>query len=141
MAEPQDQAVVLLSIHQQYADAILAGEKRVELRKTAFARDVSHVLLYVTSPLRRVVGYFEVASIRKAAPSALWRQYRRVSGVPKHHFDAYYGGCPEGIAIRIGAVRALGRQVRLDEIGVRAPQSFAYVEASVFETVRVLGLR
>ena len=135
MDQGTHRSVVLLPIHQEYAEAILSGRKRVELRKTRFGRHVSHVLLYVTSPLRRIVGYFEVKGVSEAAPSALWRRYRHDVGVSKQAFDTYFGGNKRGVAIGVGRVRHFGRHVRLDEIGVRAPQSFVYLSPSAFDAL------
>ncbi len=52
--------VALFSIHPQYAEAILAGTKSVEFRRTPLADDVTHVVVYATAPTKMVVGIFEV---------------------------------------------------------------------------------
>jgi predicted transcriptional regulator len=49
-----------MSIHPQYADAILRGDKTVEFRKRGFSHPVSHVLIYATAPRKLVLGYFVV---------------------------------------------------------------------------------
>src|SRR5450756_1588152 len=54
----------LLSIRPQYAAAILRGEKRYEFRRTVFSRHVDVVLVYVPSPVRRVVAAVSYTHLR-----------------------------------------------------------------------------
>lgn len=55
---------VLLSIKPEYAQKIFAGEKKYEYRKRIFKRnDVDMIVVYVTKPVGKVVGEFEIAEI------------------------------------------------------------------------------
>ena len=47
-----------MSIHPQYADAIVAGRKRAEFRKRPLAADIDVVLIYATAPVRAIIGWF-----------------------------------------------------------------------------------
>ncbi len=44
--------IALMSIHPQYANAIVEGTKRVEFRKRPLARNVTHVIVYATAPVK-----------------------------------------------------------------------------------------
>ena len=46
----------ILSIHPEYAYKILSGEKTHELRKVLFKKPVTHVLVYATAPISKVIG-------------------------------------------------------------------------------------
>ena len=121
--------VALLSLHPRFASAILDGEKKVELRRSSFAQDVSHVVVYCTAPVRRIVGWFEVAAIDIDRPAALWRRYRDVAGVNATEFREYFDGAKRGTAIAVGDVTRLARPAPLTQVGLfAAPQSYRYLE-------------
>jgi predicted transcriptional regulator len=63
MARTTDRTVVLLSTKPRFAEAIMGGEKHVEFRRVRCRRDVKVVLVYATSPIQRLLGYFEVSFI------------------------------------------------------------------------------
>lgn len=121
-------AIALISIHPRFANAILDGTKRVEFRKVSFKRAITHILLYATAPIQRVVGYVEVSAIDERSPTALWRRYRRVAGIERHAFFAYYEGKTTGVALKIRRPQRLVRPLCLDDLhhGAVPPQSFAY---------------
>ena len=73
--------VALLSIHPQYAEAILNGEKKVEFRKAGFSKDVTHVVIYATKPIGAVVGVFETDGSVVQSPRELWQTFSAVGGI------------------------------------------------------------
>jgi predicted transcriptional regulator len=56
----------------------MEGTKQVEFRKRAFGRQVSYVVVYSSSPVKQVVGFFEISGIDEASPGQLWRRYSQV---------------------------------------------------------------
>ncbi len=127
----------LLSLHPRFASAILAGEKTVELRRSAFADDVSHMVVYCTAPMQRVVGWFAVEGIDRDRPSMLWRRHRDATGVTAAEFKEYFLGTDTGAAIKVGDVSVLTRPASLDEIGpMSPPQSYSYMEPGHFHRLR-----
>ncbi|MBI1313584.1 ASCH domain-containing protein [bacterium] len=124
--------VALLSIRPEYAEAILNGSKRVEFRRTRFTRDVSFVVIYATQPVGKVVGWFEVETIKADSPARLWSEFCDCGGISKSQFLAYYDGSDTGYAIRVRHAHRLPRARQLKSAAGldRAPQSFAYLEAS-----------
>lgn len=124
--------VALLSIRPHFAEAIFGGRKKVELRRTGFAQPISHVVVYATAPIRRVVGMFEVAKVDRDHPARLWRRYRSVAGVEAEFFHHYYEGLDEGVAIVVGATARLTEPLPLSAINVSsAPQSYCYLDAEL----------
>lgn len=117
-----------MSIRPEFSERILAGHKRVEFRKRRVGPWVTHVLIYSTTPVARIVGFFEVEDQHVARPQALWRRYRAVAGIDRPAFDSYFADCDRGVAIRIGRVFRLDRPKPLREFEAQAPQSFKYVE-------------
>lgn len=140
MAEDANGHVALLAIHPVYADAIFAGEKRVEFRKTRFQRHVERVVVYVTTPVQRVVGYFDVVRTIEASPRQLWKKYRAEGGITKKAFDEYYAGREHGVAIEVGQVRVLDRPMRLRQLrrDLKAPQSYVYLDGGALARITAM---
>ena len=58
------QTKVLLSIKPQYADKILSGDKKFEFRRLLYkSPNVKKIIIYATSPVMRVIGEFDVATV------------------------------------------------------------------------------
>jgi predicted transcriptional regulator len=127
------QTVVLLPIKPRFAKPILGGLKRVEFRKKRFARRPSHVVVYASSPVKKVVGFFEVSDLETAPIRELWRRYESSGGIQAAEFFEYYGSGREGVAISVGRVTVLAEPMELAELGLgeRPPQNYAYVEPAV----------
>ena len=141
MAEQQDSAVVLMSIKPRWAEAIMDGRKRVEFRRARFSRNVSHVIVYSTSPVQKVVGFFEVAGITEADPRELWDQHWEAGGIDETVFRCYYEGTTRGVAIHVGRVTPLDTPIALREIipGAVAPQSYMYAGQGAAAAIGCLG--
>ena len=67
--------VALMSIHPEYANAILAGRKTVEFRKRPIGDDVTHVIVYATAPTGAVVGAFTVTGQDTTSLTRLWETF------------------------------------------------------------------
>jgi predicted transcriptional regulator len=125
-------AVALLSVKPEYVERIVAGSKRVEFRRTGFARPVSHVVLYATMPVGRLMAVCEVSAIHRGPPASLWRTFGTVGGIGADRYWAYYRGTTHAVAIGIQRVRRLARELSLQEVGIHGPppQSYRYLEAA-----------
>jgi predicted transcriptional regulator len=115
------------------------GTKTVELRRGPVSTAVSHVVVYATSPVKTVLGWFEVASIERDRPSRLWRRHSHATGVSAAEFRTYFEGAEQGTAISVRRAFPLERPIDLTTFGTSLPpQSFRYIDSSVAD--RVLGL-
>lgn len=132
--------VALMSIHPRFAEAILKGEKLVEFRRTRFSREVSHVVIYATQPIGKVVGWFEVSAIEAHHPDKLWVKFRDCGGIDEHDFRAYYLGRKTGYAIRVRQSRRLKTAKPLTAVcgDTRPPQCFTYLDRA--SARKLLGL-
>ena len=120
-----------MSIHPQYAEAILARAKRVEFRKRRLAPDVSTVVMYATQPVGRIVGTFEVSGHDVATPDELWGRHSAHAGISATGFSTYYAQTSAAVGILIGGVHELPEPRRLTDLPglIRPPQSFSYLSA------------
>lgn len=140
MVDSASGRVALFSIHPRFADAILRGEKRVEFRRRA-PSSVSHVIVYATAPVQRIVGWFRVDSVEAEPPSILWQRFGEIGGIGAEEFARYYATCEVGSALRVAEVSRLERPVMIEAVGagVTPPQSFRYVAWEDFEALRGEG--
>jgi predicted transcriptional regulator len=120
---------ILLSIHPEYANAILDGRKGFEFRRVLFKQNVQEIVVYATSPISRVIGKFEIEDIYVDTPSELWAKTEFLAGVTKEKFDTYFKDRTKAFAIKISKPIRFSTSQPLSNY-VRSntpPQSFCYV--------------
>jgi predicted transcriptional regulator len=125
----------LLPIKPIYAAAIVDGRKHVEFRKTPFRRRVTHVAIYASTPVQRIIGIFRVADCEQASPERLWERHQATGAISSADFNTYYADLETGVAIHIADVLRLASPVSLQALCVRPPQSFRYLTEA--ETARL----
>jgi predicted transcriptional regulator len=123
-------SIALLAIKPRFAEAIIAGKKKVEFRKTRFTQPPRYIVLYASTPVQQIVAYFEVAYIKELTPIGLWREFRKVGAIDYSEFSKYYGTRATGYAIVVGAVWKLSKPAALRNICPKSsvPQSFCYLQ-------------
>ena len=118
----------LLSIKPRFVDAILAGVKRFEFRRSIFSRPVDVVVIYATDPVQRIIAEFDVKGIMEASPDLLWKRTKEFAGIDQDGFYEYFNGKNKGYAIEVGEVRVYDTPLHpVRDLGVRPPQSFLYL--------------
>ncbi len=138
MASESIGGIALLSIHPKYAQSIIRGDKKAEFRKTRFREEISYVVIYATSPIQKIVGYFEVARIEEGSPRRLWMRHGKVGGILYEEFKKYFGSSIFGIAIGIRRPQALIHPIPLSVVGdsILPPQNFSYLTPKAFKMIR-----
>lgn len=134
--------VALLSIKPIYVEAIFTGEKRVEFRKRRFARPVEAIVIYATSPIKKVVGHFRISQIYEGSPKDLWREYHSVGGIRPEAYWSYYKNSKTGVAIGIASLMALKHPISLNVlIGTNIPpQSYSYLATDSLDAIPTLKM-
>ena len=119
---------ILLSINPEHVSKILSGKKAFEYRTKVAKQDVKSLLIYETSPVKRVVAEAEILEVLELPPKDLWSATKDYSGITKDFFDAYFANREVAYAYRLGNIKAYDRPMELSYFGVKAaPQSFVYV--------------
>ncbi len=120
---------VLLSIKPEFAEKIFSGEKKFEFRRSMFKKNnITRVIVYVTRPIKMVVGEFEIEEIIQDDIDSLWGKTCMVSGITKEHFYNYFKNKEVGFAIKIKSYKKYNKPMCIKEhYGVLPPQSFAYI--------------
>jgi len=121
---------ILLSIKPQFASKIFDGSKKYEFRKTIFKRnDVRNAIVYVSSPIQRVIGEFEIDGIISDTIKNVWKKTSKFSGITQKYYESYFCNKNMAHAIKIGYVQKYSSPKCLDDYNISfAPQSFIYLE-------------
>lgn len=125
---------VILSIKPKYAWMILSGAKRYEFRKSIFSdKYVREAYIYVTSPIKKIVGFFEIGCIIRDNPDGLWEKLGIHSGMSKSEFFDYFQEAKIGYAIEIKHIEIFKKQYdpKKSIPGFNPPQSFCYLRHSL----------
>jgi predicted transcriptional regulator len=119
---------VVLSIKPEFADKIFAGTKKYEFRKAIFKNEtVKSVLVYVSSPVQKVIGEFQIKRIIKHDLPTLWEITKEHSGITEEYFYEYFKEKDEGFAIEIKKKRKFRVPKCLKaDYQLSPPQSFVY---------------
>lgn len=121
---------VLLSIKPEFVELIFSGEKKFEYRKSIFKNpSISTIIVYASSPIKKVIGEFEIGEIIKNDKEKVWEETKEQAGISKGFFDEYFQKKQVANAIGIKRVKKyetpkfLKKDFNIDF----APQSFMYV--------------
>ncbi|HTX37907.1 MAG TPA: hypothetical protein VME43_22915 [Bryobacteraceae bacterium] len=108
---------LLMSIKPKFARAILAGDKRVELRRSFSNRWIDQRLcIYSSAPDRCLLGEATVLSVITRHPEEIWSTYRAQLRCSRTEFDDYARGTSKLAAIELGQVMRYERPLPLSEI-------------------------
>lgn len=120
---------ILMSINPVYVEKILSGEKCYEYRKTIPKKDVSKIIIYSTSPVKKVVGEANVKNILILDKEELWAKTKDKSGTCKEFYDSYFKNKNTGVAYELDEIKIYNPYKDLKELNINfAPQSFIYLE-------------
>lgn len=127
-------SVVLISIHPEYVEKILSGEKEWEFRRVWTKKPVDYLVVYSTSPVKRILAIVETGKEIRGSIFKLWklsRDYR--GGVSRRKLYSYFHGKKEGIAIQIKKKHIFKDGIDPKEVfgdDFRAPQSYQFLNES-----------
>lgn len=119
---------VILSIKPVFANAIFAGLKKVEFRKSLFKENIDCVLVYSSSPIKRIIGYFTIKQIVKDSPQRLWEQFGPDGFINKEDFLKYFDQKKTGYSICIDKTTRFSQDINPLDVFEKftPPQSFCY---------------
>ena len=121
---------ILLSIKPMFANLIIDGRKRVELRRAIPSQPISTIVIYSSSPVQAIVALATVREIVEASPSKLWAISRdNGGGLTKAALMAYFESKKVGYALMLDNVRVFANPVTPTKFFKKfsAPQSFRYL--------------
>ena len=122
---------ILLSIKPEYANRILEGTKKFEFRKHLAQGAITRILIYSSSPEKRIIGEVEVVGTLTMKKTPLWESTKTSAGISRKKFREYFSGCSLAHAYQLGKATKYDTPKNLADYGIaQAPQSFIYLKNS-----------
>lgn len=120
---------ILMSIKPKFVKQILAGTKLFELRKRNFKLEVKTVIIYESSPTKKIVGEFIIDKIIRDTPQKIYLDYSEKLGISKKEYFEYFRNINVAYAIKIKKVIKYEKELTLSDFNVKkAPQSYQYIK-------------
>lgn len=102
MASVED---ALISIRPNFANAILAGKKTVEIRRRIPALKVgTRLWIYATQPLGAIVGTAIVEKVIEDTPTELWKTCMDQIALGQCEYDEYFAGTDRALGIVLSKI-------------------------------------
>ena len=117
----------MLPIYPIYAEKIYGHSKLFEYRKNKPAKNISIIIVYETSPISRITGYFTISNIFIASPSIIWEKTKENAGIDENDFNNYFKYSKIAYAYMISQSTRFSCSISLDEIGIYPPQTLRYI--------------
>ncbi len=119
---------IIISINPIHVENIIKGIKKYEYRRIAAKQDISSIIIYETTPIKKVVAEAEIVDVLEMTPEELWQLTKEQSGIDKDFFDAYFKNKEIAYAYKLGAIKVFDEPRLLVDYGIKnAPQSFVYI--------------
>ena len=119
----------LMSIKPKFVEEIFSGTKTFELRKKIFKSSINTIVIYSSSPKKKVVGEIIIDKIISSTPKLLWKSYKNNLGISEKKYFKYYKNSKVAYAIKIKKVIKYKKELELKDFGIeKAPQSYQYIK-------------
>lgn len=120
---------VLLSIKPEFAEKIFNGTKKYEFRKAIFKQpDIRKVIVYASSPVKKVIGEFLIDGILCDTVDVVWSETHQDAGITQQFYQSYYKNHNRAYAIKVGDTIKYKEFRDLTDYNIMtAPQSFTYI--------------
>ena len=119
---------ILLPIKPEYVNKILEQTKLYEYRKNKCKREIDKIVIYSTSPVKKVVAEVEVKETIFNSPIDLWNITKEYSGISKEKYMKYFNNVKLAYAYRLGKILVYDKPKTLKDIGINFyPQSYVYL--------------
>lgn len=119
---------ILLPIKPEYANRIVEQTKLYEYRKNICKKNIDKIVIYSTSPVKRIIAEVEVKAVISNTPNKLWNETKQYSGISKTKYMKYFENKDIAFAYELGKVIVYKQPKKLEDIGIDYyPQSYVYL--------------
>ncbi len=127
---------LLMSIKPRFAEAIMSGQKKVEVRRRFSEKwEGATVGVYSTRPQASLLGRVLISKVIRSNPSFIWKEYGAAMGCSHEEYLGYVGESKEAVAIVIDEPRPFLSPVPMSQIeywlkdSPVPPQSYCLVDS------------
>ena len=122
-------STILLSIKPEFSEKIFDGTKKYEFRKRIARKKVEKIVVYATSPVKKIIGEVDVEDVLTMKPALLWETTKDDAGIEKQRFIEYFSDNETGYAYKLKNAKIYNTPETLSKYNIKqAPQSFVYIE-------------
>jgi predicted transcriptional regulator len=101
-----DPGSIVISVHKEYADAIIGGRKTIELRRRFPDVPVgTKIWIYATKPVGAVIGFAVLKGLERGTPSTIWKKHSSQTGIDARSYDNYFAGAETAVALTISGAQ------------------------------------
>lgn len=119
---------ILMSIKPKYSEKIFSGDKKYEFRRKVSKLHVDRIIVYSSSPDKKIIGEVEVIKVVSKPINELWKLTKKFAGISYEDYEEYFYGCDVAYAYELGKVTRYKKSKSLLDFNVRySPQSYVYV--------------
>ena len=120
---------IVIAIRPEFVKKIANGLKKYEFRTKIAKYDVEKIIIYETSPTKKIVGEATVLQTLQMTPKELWKITKNESGITKKFYDGYFKNRTIAYAYKLGEIKIYDKPFDLSDFGLKnAPQSFVYID-------------
>lgn len=126
--------VIFLPVKPEFCRKILDQSKTWEFRKVVPKKEISHIVLYSSSPEKKIKAVVEVNSIYSGSTSEVWEKTKNDSGITKKYFYEYFKGRDKAYALKLGKICPI-IPISPNLIDIKVPQSFFYLNKEKMDII------
>jgi predicted transcriptional regulator len=129
--------IAFMPIKPIYADRIVNGEKKFEYRRTMINDNLSHIIIYSSSPIKNIIAIAKVVKVHWGSPYGIWESTKYAAGITRKQYREYFKGAKNACAIELGFIYKLKIEMKPSDIdeNLKVPQSYSYVNEDTFKKV------
>lgn len=122
-------STILMSIKPEYVEKLFNGTKKYEYRKKRCKKNIDKIIVYSTSPVKKVVGELEIEDILEDNKEAIWDKTKLFSGIVKEKYDSYFKKEDTAVAYKIKSYKLYDTKKELSDFNIKtSPQSYVYIK-------------
>lgn len=121
-------SIILMSIKPEYVNKIFNGTKRYEYRKKLCKQRIDKIIVYSSSPVKKVVGELIIDGVLYNQKEVIWDETNIYGGISKDKYDNYFKNSEFAVAFKIKKCIRYNNQKELKDYNINnAPQSYIYI--------------
>jgi len=131
---------LLLSVRPKYAESILSGTKRAEIRRRRPAAiPGTPVIIYATKPVAAVLGTARIERIDAGSPGEMWDRYANLMDITRSNYGDYLYDVDTAYVLLLSHVYRLGVPLSLEDmrrtVDFHPPRSYSYMSRPALRTL------
>lgn len=129
---------MLMSIKPKYVEKIFSGIKKYEYRTIKCKIIPDRIIIYSTSPVKKVVGELIIEKVLFDKKENIWKLTHEYSGTDEEGFNNYFKNREYAVAYKIKEFKKYNTYKDLSDYGVKCvPQSYIYLDDKIEKSLQI----